>query len=143
MSLPTRIRTRLRSLSRDLTSAMAHGHQARTRGHCPHCEATTPWLVRPMGGLYRCLRCDRDPLASDRASAAAAAPSPAGRRSPTRVRRVVSTLMRAATAVTQALGRRAATGLSRAFRSAAAWSARANAAASTVAERRAPNAPDA
>jgi len=127
MSLPTRIRARLRTLSKNVTSAMAQGHQVRTRGPCPHCEQRTAWLVRPTGGVYRCLRCERDPFASRPTPADAVSDrSSTGRLSLSRVRRVANTLAHAA-AIAQTLWDRATAGLARAFSSHAAWSARANA----------------
>ena len=31
-------------------------------GHCPHCDATTPWVVNTLRGEYRCASCRRSTL---------------------------------------------------------------------------------
>ncbi len=45
---------------------MALSHHSNTRGECPHCETTTPWIVRPLNGVYRCLDCGNNPLNAPR-----------------------------------------------------------------------------
>ncbi len=62
MATRSRFSRNARTFSKDLTSAMAHGHHSRTRGDCPHCARTTRWIVRPLSGFYRCLDCGHDPL---------------------------------------------------------------------------------
>lgn len=56
------VKTRVQDFSRSLASSAALSHYARTGGECPHCDAVTEWVSRPLQGFYRCETCGKNPL---------------------------------------------------------------------------------